>query len=84
MNKIDDGGSAFPRTNTAGMTEHKGMSLRVWLAGQALIGLIAQCDPPAKDEKNFEDFADWTFEMADAMIARSKEDSQCKDAGGSK
>ena len=83
MDKIDDGGPEFPRSSS-GCSSQPGLSLRVWLAGQALAGLIAQCDPPAKDGKNFEDFADWAFEMADAMIARSKEDSQCKDNGGKK
>lgn len=48
-------------------------SLRDYFAGQALSGLITQCDPPGVVGKSREDFADWAYEMADAMIAARKE-----------
>jgi hypothetical protein len=40
MDKIDDGGPAFPTQNDNG--EHwNGMSMREWFAGMALQGIIA-------------------------------------------
>ena len=79
MEKID-GGSAFPRTNTAGMTEHKGMSLRDWFASQALIALAGK---NLSDTEGIET-AKQAYMFADTMIYARKEDSQCKDAGGEK
>ena len=35
----DDGGQAFPRAGSTGMTARLGMSLRDWFAGQALMGM---------------------------------------------
>lgn len=39
--KKDDGGSAFPHTNSIGVL-HPGMSLRDWFIGQALCGILAR------------------------------------------
>ena len=45
-----------------------GLTKREWFAGMALIGLIAQSQPPALDHASTDDFAAWSFEMADAML----------------
>ena len=46
MTTIDDGGPAFPgsanQNNEYSDTMHRGMSLRAWLAGQALVGLLSE------------------------------------------
>lgn len=71
------GGLAFPTSPEESRGKvasvHGGMTLRDWFAGQALIGLISQCRPPAVDNKNFDDFAEWSYEMADAMLKAGKE-----------
>jgi hypothetical protein len=44
MDKIDDGGQAFPsHTDVQGLgyLTYRGMTLRDWFAGQAMIGLIS-------------------------------------------
>ena len=72
--KIDDGGSAFPRAGYDGVDSSQigvdGMSLRSWFAGMALQGQIAYeglegCD---KDQ-----IVGMVFEIADALILKSKE-----------
>lgn len=80
MEKINDGGRAFPLDN-----EHredlrqKGMTLRQWYAGQALNGLISKIgshpDAPIKNEGGEEllnntafELAESSFKYADAMI----------------
>jgi hypothetical protein len=71
----DDGGTAFPvdeiLTDTlVGGAEsyitHKGMSLRDWFAGMALIGNLSG-DEAARD--NPEKAAGWSYAQADAMLA---------------
>lgn len=45
MTTIDDGGPAFPwreEDGEGGYDMHRGMSLRAWLAGQALVGLLSE------------------------------------------
>ncbi len=81
--KIDDGGPAFSgnfetKDFYGRKTVHvsKGMSLRDWLAGQAIGSVIKQCaldtsvnatgKPPAQY------FAEKAYEVADAMIAARK------------
>ena len=41
MEKINDGGPAFPRPGSDYVKAQEGMSLRDWLIGQALAGLCA-------------------------------------------
>jgi len=78
----DDGGAAFP-TETGwvksykGTVEvsspiyHKGMSLRDYFAGQALIGYMASGGIAffKLDEKGREAFAKDNYDIADAMLA---------------
>lgn len=55
---IDTGGPAFPVGSYAGMT------LRDWLAGMAMQGLLAG------DSSNTPDVcAEWAYKYADAMLA---------------
>lgn len=69
MGKKNDGGPAFPiKGNNAVRSSWDGMSLRDYFAAHALTGLIAQCDPPAKGNLSRDDFAVWSYEMADAML----------------
>ena len=70
---INDGGPAFPHDGQANYTG--GMSLRDWLAGQALIVLIRIAETPkARDEYQSEEelkqaFAADAYDWADAMLA---------------
>lgn len=81
MEKIDDGGPAYPfeiqkrMVDTYGGHEYveqdnsPGMSLRDWFAGQALIGLIQS--PPSIDgqpTRKLEHLADVAYATADAML----------------
>ena len=71
--EIDDGGSAFPWTETVGLdpmdsdgglvydVRHPGMTLRDWFAGQALAGLVASIEAP-------EDHARDAYRIAEAML----------------
>ena len=58
------GGQAFPRSAREGVpgNEWKGMTLRDYFAGQALIGLVTLTGPAKQ-------IAEMTYEFADAMIA---------------
>jgi hypothetical protein len=62
-----DGGSAFPSHGSMGEVEHRGMSLRDWFAGQALVGLLANVeDGPIVKQ---------AYIFADAMLAeRAKQE----------
>ena len=64
MEKIDDGGPAFP-SNRSGQV---GMSLRDWLAGKAMEGMLA-CSKTTGSKK---DIAYDAYSQADAMIAERK------------
>jgi hypothetical protein len=67
---IDDGGPAFPQPiNDMGTLtfDTTGMSLRAWLAGHALCGLVQ--DP---NMTTSERAVDGAIEMADLMIAKLK------------
>ena len=72
--KIDDGGPAFPQDDypdrDPGLDEHpgRGMSLRDWFAGQALVGLLTS----HRDSKSV--IVETAYAVADAMLAeRAKE-----------
>jgi hypothetical protein len=69
---VQDGGPAFPheevRERLQGLpttwTNHKGMSLRDWFAGQALHAcIIHDISTPNAD------VAVWSYRVADAMLA---------------
>lgn len=57
-----DGGNAFPTP----LPGSNGMTLRDWLAGQALTGLLGG---EAVESPNAEWFADQSYRIADAMLA---------------
>jgi len=63
MIKNNDGGPAFPLPMGSETTEgNQGMSLRDWFAGQALVGLIAQCSMPN------EVYTRMAYSLADTML----------------
>jgi hypothetical protein len=63
--KIDDGGPAFPGEMTTNWTQ--GMSLRDWIAGQALAGIFAT-NPQSSDDI----LAGVAYAVADVMIEARK------------
>ncbi len=69
---VDDGGPAYPHwSNLEDEKMYPGISVRMWLAGQALSGIYAGWPP------NIADFdhpvaAENALEAADALIAESK------------
>ena len=66
-----DGGSAFPHLKLS-VYGHDGMSLRDWLAGQALAGVLGGTwNVGGVEKRNKVDnatHAKWCYEMADDMI----------------
>jgi hypothetical protein len=74
MSKIDDGESAFPRPDWngswAGSYVFKGMSLRDWFAGQALMSMLSA--PDKISDSTFEVAAGLSYQFADAMIKARK------------
>jgi hypothetical protein len=62
--KIDDGGPAFP---VPYVTLHTGMTLRDWLAGQALAKLLTN-----NEAVSWEDDASNAYTVADAMLEARK------------
>jgi hypothetical protein len=73
MTEKYDGGSAFPNlTPTNPQIEYcdRGMSLRDWFAGQAMMGIIAH--PGNVDCEGGRHFAKTAYEMADAMLEARK------------
>lgn len=66
-----DGGPAFP-VAPDDLVGSKGMALRDWFAGQALVGLLA--GDPGYEAEDADSAAEDAFMYADAMLAaRSKE-----------
>jgi hypothetical protein len=61
MDKIDDGGPAFPRPYQG---DDGNLTVRDWMAGQALAGLMAS----RIDEPSREMAARWAYGLADAML----------------
>jgi hypothetical protein len=67
--KPNDGGPAFPVDGS--FHPDKGMTLRDWFAGQALVGIIKEMPTSRPSAENL---AREMYEMADAMIVeRNKE-----------
>ena len=74
MTTIDDGGPAFPQEYT-GNGAWKGMSLRAWLAGQALNGVMSDSGISFKGKNDVEiakSVAEYVLVLADAVIAALK------------
>lgn len=71
---IDDGGPAFPCEGGENSVLHTapGMSLRAWLAGQALSALIAQEDEITHIDQ-MDGIAMDAVQIADAVISQLKE-----------
>ena len=61
--KINNGGSAFPKNNQA-----DGMSLRTWLAGQALAGRCFSSNPTDSEKAQAKEIATHVYRVADAVI----------------
>ena len=70
----NDGGPAFPRAGDA-LTRYDGMSLRDWLAGQAIGGLIIGRDwsfiPDAHEKMTA--WARAAYSVADEMLAEREQ-----------
>ena len=65
-----DGGAAFPRNWSNNDGEITGMTLRDWLAGQAMSGLLATpIDSDDWDSECIPFLASDSYKIADAMIA---------------
>lgn len=78
MAEKPNGGPAFPRSDAGYSPTQDGMSLRDWLAGQALSGMLAAtCEYGELDQAYIEQkttsAAESAYRVADAMLeARGK------------
>jgi hypothetical protein len=72
---IKDGGPAFPAPAYAANITDKGMTLRDYFAGQALAHIPALLTVNEKN-KSVANIADWSYQIADAMLVARKEDSK--------
>jgi len=66
MTQIDSGGPMFPNSSIG----CHGMTVRDWLAGQALMGYLASSGPDLDKRPDFA--ARMAYEYADAMITRRR------------
>ena len=69
MSDKNDGGPAFPvtpDTQAGHAAAFRGMSLRDWFAGQALMGIFASSSETAPSDEATARFA---YSVADAMLA---------------
>lgn len=72
--QIRDGGPAFP-SKANNTDKFEGMSLRDWLAGQALAGLAANADPKLIEEiadgiSGGRGIVDVAYQLADRALER--------------
>ncbi len=82
MSKINDGGPAFPRPSGPEPrvdSYHEcfeGMSLRAWLAGIAMQGILQSCEPMkyGVTGEESESVAESALMCADALIAELEKD----------
>lgn len=73
MDKIKDGGPAFPTDALKYDGDGQGMSLRDWYAGMALQGYLSNMPTAALSGENVDIFVGACFEISDAMLkAREK------------
>lgn len=77
MTRSSDGGAAFPFAATDPSNVQRqtnGMSLRDWLAGQALAGMLAN----PEIDGDVDSYARWALEHADTLLrerSRQQEDA---------
>ena len=72
MDNINDGGPAFPNDASALRKKQEGMSLRDYFAAKAMQSYLLDKD---RDSFTFEQWAQASYEMADAMLkARGSND----------
>ena len=64
----DDGGYVFPSAGKFGESAARGMILRDWFAGQALMGMVAM-KPYEHTPSTKQEAAKECYELADAMLA---------------
>lgn len=71
MNKINNGGPAFPIPHQNVNFSKPGMTLREWFAGQALAGLLTTSGGyvPSREQ-----IARIAYEYADAVLAEGNKD----------
>ena len=82
MKTLDTGGMAFPRTRQQTDTYiQRGMTLRMWLAGQALSGAIVNCYQTISDS-DIETLARAALTVADDVIRLDREDHEKFNQGG--
>ncbi len=80
MDRINDGGPAFPGKNENRDHEFHGMALRDWFAGQALNGILRSEEgtdgEPCLGMREGLVYAKECYCMADAMIAEREKDAK--------
>ena len=85
MTAKNDGGPAFPvecayydGKPVEGYGWEMGMSLRDWVAGQALagMGMWQPGTTPTTDERRKRERAEWAYAQADAMLAARKTEGE--------
>lgn len=69
MEKINDGGPAFPSHGTMGEVVCEGMTLRDYFAAKAMQGMYASDTDSWNANGNEDARAKGAYEMADAMLA---------------
>jgi hypothetical protein len=78
---LEDGGPAYPATVATGIanltTDHPGMSLRDWFAGQALAGIMGPnydwfTSGPSETGSRAHEAAHFAYSLADAMLEARK------------
>jgi len=72
MEKINDGGPAFPCVDARGFVS-TGMTLRDWFAGQALAGIMANPKMLLAIESMKQDPATCAYDVASFMMAERDE-----------
>ena len=73
MNLINDGGPAFPRQPNEYIQGSEGMTLRVWLAGNALQGWAAGRNHSMTEASDHDAVAQACLRYADAIIRADQE-----------
>ena len=71
----DTGGAAFPHQDSGDTGFRPGMTLRDWFAGQALTGMLANCNQDGESTWQFDHAAKMAVVAADALIAALGEKS---------
>ena len=77
------GGPAFPVNREPIRAEYSdafvsdGLSKREWFAGQCLAGMMADSTVSGGTNKDLENYANYCYRMADAMIAEGSKPSLC-------